>query len=344
MLRPELISQIVEKELEGAPDAIRRQGNMLLKQWLEQGSGSDFCDKSVRPAINRLNMRLKKRAWHIFHEVKDRISAHAIDDMRMREKHRRSVEEMKKELVASYELIEKQGRGVVYFGSARSKPGDSDYEAGRELGREVAQLLGVTSWSGAGPGAMEAPLRGAKEAGGKIGGIKIRLTHEDNAFEQEVSSVFSQEEVAICNFFGPRKVGLVDAGMAEKKGDKRGFFFLPGGFGTEDEFFEILTLAQLDKVGSADKVPVLLMNYGGYFDTKIKWMKEMVQRGKVSEKDLNLFTVCNTNEEALDHLANTYSIPDEKRTYKGRLLPSELWFPHNSSEESSHRRLNIVNA
>ncbi len=180
---------------------------------------------------------------------------------------------------------------------------------------------------------MEAPIIGAKEAGGAVGGIKIILNNTESAFEQDVSSIFKSDEVAQMNFFGPRKTCLVDSAMAETPDMRRAVIALPGGFGTLDELFELVTLKQLHKLGTKGKLPILLMNYGGYYDKLLDFCRHMLAEKKISEKDMrDIFTVCKTNKEALDYLAQEFAIPDEERTYDQRLQPWSLWYPQDADE------------
>lgn len=285
-------------------------GLKLLIRWREADPAADFCKEDIHPAINTLKGSVKRLAWQTLRTIKGEIADIAGHDALRQDHERRSAENMRQEILAAYRVIEQQGRGIVYLGSARTKPGDPDYEAGRELGFRLQMLLNVTSWSGGGPGAMEGPIVGAKEAGGEIGAVKIILNGAKSSFEQNVASVFSPDEVAYAKYFAPRKVGLVEAGMAEQPGACRAFVFLPGGFGTLDELYEIITLKQLGKLGSRADVPVLLMNYGGYYDGLLQWMRDrMLKEGKVSEEELKLFTVCNTNDDAVRYLEQRY-FPD----------------------------------
>ncbi|MFA7682509.1 MAG: LOG family protein, partial [Candidatus Peribacteraceae bacterium] len=174
-------------------------------------------------------------------------------------------------------------------------------------------------WAGGGPGLMEAALLGVKTAGGRIAAIKIHLTAEQSEHEQEISSVLDPRDVAECEYFGPRKIGLVDAGMLQNETDHTAFVVLPGGFGTMDELFEEIVLKQLKKNGSKHPVPILLINYNGYYDNLLKQMDRMEAEGTVTAKERELITICNSNEEALEALADFYAIEPEQRTYKGKM-------------------------
>ncbi len=333
-MKPSIIEAIVQGHLSSVKnEEVKVAGAALLRQWQESTPGSDFCGTHVLPAIEGLSKKARKKGFGVLRRVKDDIAGAAANESRRMELQRRSAEIMKQEFLKGTEVIELQGRGVAYFGSARSRPGDPDYEAARELGREVAILSGVTSWSGAGPGAMEAPIIGAKEAGGAVGGIKIILNDKESAFEQEVSGVFKSEEVAQMDFFGPRKMCLVDSSMAETSDMRRAVITFPGGFGTLDEFFELVTLKQLRKLGTQGKLPILLMNYGGYYDELLVFFRrKMLAQKKISEKDLtDIFTVCATNKEALDYLAGEFAIPAEERTYDQRLQPWSSFYPQDES-------------
>ncbi len=305
------IENIVMDALEKSGDtSLQDLGLKLLVRWRESDPGADFCKDVICPGINSLRGATKKTAWKTLRAIKEEVADIAGHDALRQEQERRSAENMRQEILAAYRVIEQQGRGIVYFGSARTKPGDPDYEESRKLGFRLAMLLGVTSWSGGGPGAMEGPIVGAKEAGGEIGAVKITLNGEQSSFEQHVASVFSSDEVAHCKYFAPRKVGLVEAGMAERANDRRAFVFLPGGFGTLDELSEVITLKQLGKLGSKADVPILIMNYDGYYDDLLKFMRgRMLQEGKISEQDLTLFTVCTSNNEAVRFLEQRY-FPD----------------------------------
>lgn len=318
------IGVIVEEELGRVQDpVIRKEGFGVYAQYLLHGQDTrqSFCRERIAPRIRRVeNRQQRKKMWQVYHRVNEGIAGIAARDALALEHQRQSARQMYREILEAYDLVQRQGRGIVYFGSARSNPGDPDYEGGRILGREVAELLRCTSWSGAGPGAMEGPLRGAKEVGGKIGGIKIMIDGGESSFEQDVSDVFGPDEVVVCKFFAPRKVGLVDAGMIQSDGDRGGFVYLPGGSGTMDEFFEVFTLKQLKKLGSVRDVPVLIMNYGGYNQELLAMLQKMYLAGKIGKKDFDLFKVCNTNREALDYLADFFNIPEERRAYRQRTV------------------------
>jgi predicted Rossmann-fold nucleotide-binding protein len=95
---------------------------------------------------------------------------------------------------------------------------------------------------------------------------------------------------------------------------------LPGGVGTLDEMFEILTLIQLKRLGSAFPVPLLVLNYDGFFTGLIQFLNSCQEWGMLSAGELDsLWKVCNTNLEALEYLADFYCISDSDRLYRNTL-------------------------
>src|SRR5262245_51484740 len=166
-----------------------------------------------------------------------------------------------------------------------------------EEARELARLL--TAWSvtlgsanhrfvvtsGGGPGIMEAANRGAREAGGKTIGLNIRLP-----FEQGLNPYVTEGLAFEFHYFFMRKFWF--AYLA------KGLVIFPGGFGTCDELFEILTLAQTDKL--AKKIEVIL--YGRDYWEHVLHFKPMAEWGAIAENDLELLTKCETPGDAFEHL------------------------------------------
>ncbi|MBI3336900.1 LOG family protein [Candidatus Peregrinibacteria bacterium] len=327
------IADIVREETEKINDGhVRTLSTELLSQWLENTTPESFCKDVIYLRIRELEGNTRRNARLLLGRIKNRIADEAARVAIMEARHRPSVKKMSKEILDAYNLIERLGRGIVYFGSSKTEPGETYYELTKQLGREIYLLLGSTSWSGAGPGQMEAALKGAKEAGGKIGGIKILLDKNTSQKEENPSPILPPECIASCNYFGPRKIGLVDAGVRMTKEDKSAYIFLPGGYGTLDEYGEMLCLQQLTKIGSSEPVPVILVNYdslvesGGYYDHLLQFLSSCTQKGAIgkdkralSPDDLTLFRVCRTNREVLDFLADWYEIPEEKRGYEKRI-------------------------
>src|SRR5512137_983521 len=136
------------------------------------------------------------------------------------------------EFVDSFETLSQLSPAVTIFGSARTRPRDPWYKAAVALARGLAQhKLAVIT--GGGPGIMEAANKGAALAGGKSVGLNIELPHEQKG------NRFTNIPINFHYFFS-RKVCFVKYSI--------GFVFMPGGFGTLDEFFEVLTLVQTQRI------------------------------------------------------------------------------------------------
>jgi uncharacterized protein (TIGR00730 family) len=231
---------------------------------------------------------------------------------------RSSSNELKEELESVYELIERNRRGCVYLGSSRVHVGHRHYQLSRELAKATAELLQCTTWSGIGEGLMDAVTLGAIEAGYNASGLNILIGEYKDDESCNTSSertvrvhpYLLKDKYLTCKFFSARKHGLVDAGMRVSKECKTAFFALPGGIGTLDELFEILTLYQLRRVGTNETVPFFLMNYDGFYDKLLHFMNEtLVEYGLVNEGELNEhLIVVRTNEEAIEYLKKFYSL------------------------------------
>ncbi|CAB4277953.1 unnamed protein product [Prunus armeniaca] len=191
---------------------------------------------------------------------------------------RTSPNEVRKEIERCYELIHRLGRGVVYLGSSRMGPDHSHYLQALELGREIANLLECTSWTGAGPGLMDAATKGALQAGKSVGGFKIGKE--------------------------------ADAAVRSCSSDRTAVVALPGGIGTLDEIFEILALIQLERIGSELPVPFLLMNYDSFYSKLLGFLDDCEDWGTLSKGEItSLWKVCDSNSEALAYLADFYKLP-----------------------------------
>src|ERR1700694_775160 len=177
-----------------------------------------------------------------------------------------------------------------------------------EEARELARLL--TAWSvslqsenhrfvvtsGGGPGIMEAANRGAREAGGKTIGLNIRLP-----FEQDANPYITEGLQFEFHYFFMRKFWFAYLAKA--------LVIFPGGFGTCDELFEILTLAQTDKLSK--KIAVIL--YGSDFWDQVLSLKPMAEWGAIAEQDVELLQHADTPADAFaqvrDHLITHHLEP-----------------------------------
>jgi uncharacterized protein (TIGR00730 family) len=195
------------------------------------------------------------------------------------------------EFVEGYERLSKIGPCVSIFGSARTKQTDSTYKLAEEIGYKLTQNgFGVVT--GGGPGVMEAGNKGAYKGKGISVGLNIELP-----FEQHDNPYISQGMNLYFDYFFVRKVMFMKY--------SQGFIVMPGGFGTLDELFEAITLIQTKKIG---RFPIVLVGkkfWGGLMG----WIEETLlnEYGNISEKDLNLFRIVDTADEAVDHFVKFYA-------------------------------------
>ncbi|XP_020204450.1 uncharacterized protein LOC109789826 isoform X2 [Cajanus cajan] len=226
---------------------------------------------------------------------------------------RKSPDEVKEEIKKCYELINRLGRGALYLGSSRLGPSHAHYVQAQGLAKEIANLLDCTSWSGAGPGLMDAVTQGGMLAGKPVGGFKIGK----EAGEWTASNFhpyLPSENYLTCRFFSARKHGLVDAVVRNNSFDKTAVVALPGGIGTLDEMFEILALIQLERIGSELPVLFLLMNYDSFYSKLLDFLNDCENWGTVSRGEVaSLWKICNSNSEALAYLADFYGISSSDR-------------------------------
>ncbi|MEI6567833.1 MAG: TIGR00730 family Rossman fold protein [Verrucomicrobiota bacterium] len=185
------------------------------------------------------------------------------------------------EFVDSFETLSRLGPAVTVFGSARLKPSNPFYKSSMELGRALAKTdLAVIT--GGGPGIMEAANRGASKAHGKSVGLNIELPHEQKG------NTYANIPINFHYFFS-RKVCFVKYSIA--------FVFMPGGFGTLDELFEVLTLVQTQRI---PKFPLILFGRS-YWQGLIEWMKVTLEANPplISPGDLDLLTITDDPLEVL---------------------------------------------
>jgi len=195
------------------------------------------------------------------------------------------------EFVEGYESLSKIGPCVSVYGSARTKPGSKYYEMAVEIGQKLAAAgLGVIT--GGGPGIMEAGNKGASKEKGASVGLNIDLP-----FEQSSNPYIDHDKNIDFRFFFVRKVMFMKYAQ--------GFIVLPGGFGTLDELFEALTLVQTQK---SAEFPIILVG-SSYWTGLVDWIKSTMleEEHNINEKDLELFTIVDTAEEAVNEIFEFYS-------------------------------------
>lgn len=185
------------------------------------------------------------------------------------------------EFIEGFGALAELGPAISVFGSARTSPDAPEYALGEETGRLLAQ----SGWSvitGGGPGQMEATCKGCTEAGGIAVGLGIELPHEQ-VFNDWVSLGI------YFRYFFARKTMFVKYAQ--------GFMVLPGGFGTLDELFEAVTLAETGKIQS---FPIVLVGRS-YWSGLLAWIKDQaIGLGMITEEELASIQLVDTPAEALE--------------------------------------------
>lgn len=188
------------------------------------------------------------------------------------------------EFVDGFNALAEIGACISIFGSARTLP-ESKYYKAAEKTAELLVKSGAGVITGGGPGIMEAANKGAFEAGGVSVGCNIELPFEQSPNPyQTVSLEF--------HYFFVRKMIFVKYSV--------GYIIFPGGFGTLDELFEALTLAQTDKI---EHFPILL--YGSeYWNGLLKWIDDVLiaEHLTISPEDKKLYMVVDDPKEATDYI------------------------------------------
>ncbi len=199
----------------------------------------------------------------------------------------------------------KQQRKVSIFGSARTAEDDPLYD----LTRRLAATLADDGWmtvTGAGPGIMQAGMEGA---GREMSiGVSIRLP-----FESGANSIIAGDEKHVSmKYFFTRKLMLIK--------ESQGFVCMPGGFGTLDEMFELLTLTQ---TGKGVPVPIVLLDAPGdpYWEGVDTFVRDqLIARGLVSANDVDLYTITNSCDEAARVISDFYANYDSLRFVGDQLV------------------------
>jgi uncharacterized protein (TIGR00730 family) len=200
---------------------------------------------------------------------------------------RERVARISEELREGIESLAGIGPAVSIFGSARSRLDSGEYQ-GAHLLAKMLSAEGITVITGGGPGVMEAANLGAREEVGTSVGLNIELPHE------QLANPYLDIDLDFRYFF-TRKFMLIRYAV--------GFAIFPGGFGTVDELFELLTLVQ---TGKMQRRPIVLIG-ARYWEGLYQWMLDQLQcNAYIGTEDLSLVEIVDDIEVAADILMKSY--------------------------------------
>jgi len=187
------------------------------------------------------------------------------------------------EFVHGIDFLKTFPKSVSFFGSSRLNETTPAYKKAQAVATKIVKELNYAIVTGGGPGIMEAGSRGAHDAGGRSLGLTIRLPMEQQ------SNPYLTDQIDFYYFFS-RKVVLSFSAEA--------YLFFPGGFGTLDEFFEIVTLIQTNKI---EHVPVILVgtDFWKPIDEFIKNTLSLKYK-TIGENDPNIYTVTDDEDKIIE--------------------------------------------
>ncbi|MDX1535172.1 MAG: TIGR00730 family Rossman fold protein [Candidatus Spechtbacterales bacterium] len=189
---------------------------------------------------------------------------------------------IEKEFRKGFDFLEKYEKAATIFGTARYGFDDEIYQKAEKLSAMLADR-GYAVITGGGPGVMEAANKGAHSVKGTSVGINIQLKaikEDKNKYVQESESF---------KYFFSRKMMLAYASQL--------YFFFPGGFGTLDEFFEMVTLIQTEKI---KPIPIILVQKS-YWEPLLEWISdELVKNKAINPDDMDIYRLVDTPEEAIE--------------------------------------------
>ena len=194
------------------------------------------------------------------------------------------------EFVDGFETLNKLEPCISVFGSARTKPEEPHYQLAVEVSKRLVEA-GFGVITGGGPGIMEAANKGAYMNGGLSVGLNINLP-----FEQSHNPYIDPDKNIDHRYFFVRKVMFVKYAQA--------FVAMPGGFGTLDELFEVLTLIQTKKITN---VPVILVGKD-FWQGLVDWVKTTMldKYNNISAKDMDMIPITDDVDEVVQIIEDFY--------------------------------------
>ncbi|PSO46641.1 MAG: TIGR00730 family Rossman fold protein [Parcubacteria group bacterium SW_4_46_8] len=196
---------------------------------------------------------------------------------------RRRIKKIRQEFINGLDFIRQHDHTVTFFGSAQADEDESYYKQATNLAKRLADE-GIDIITGGGPGVMEAANKGASQSkNGDSLGLNIDLPNE------QILNPYVEDNVEFHYFF-VRKVALTFSAEA--------FVFFPGGYGTLDEFFEMMTLVQTEKI---QEIPIILFGADFWQDLN-RFIHETLKEKytTIDPDDTELYTICDSQQEAVD--------------------------------------------
>lgn len=265
-----------------------------MKIWLQTFSpefSPPFCSAIHRRLAGRLRFSRPARRISVMKipekksggETNGKISApEFLSRAEIRESADKRVDLISKEFSEGFKFLENYPRSITVFGSSQATEKDPYYQKALSLCRRIAGELKYSVITGGGPGIMEAANRGAFEAQGQSVGVTIKLPRE------QATNNYITDKIALTYFF-VRKVCLSFSAEA--------YVFFPGGFGTLDELFEILTLVQARKIES---VPLILVGSEYWRPLETFIHDKLLNNKMIDTGDMSLFTILDDENEILE--------------------------------------------
>ena len=193
------------------------------------------------------------------------------------------VDHIDREFREGFDFLKSYPKSVTIFGSSMAAVGSKDYLRAQELGGRIVKELKYAVMTGGGPGIMEAANKGAKEAGGISLGLNISLPHEHK------SNDYLTQHIKFSYFF-TRKTMMMFAAEA--------YVYFPGGFGTFDELFSVLTLIQTGKI---PRVPIILID-SEFWNPLLFFMKDIMleKYHAIDPGNTGLFKITDSLDDAIE--------------------------------------------
>ena len=217
------------------------------------------------------------------------INKKILTKKEMAESNKERLALIQEEFEKGFGLLRHFKKSVTFFGSSRTEEAENEYALAKTLGQRIVSELGYSVITGGGPGIMEAANRGAFEAKGQSIGLTIDMP------EAQVTNGYLTQHLDFHHLFS-RKVCLTFTSEA--------LVFFPGGLGTMDEFFEIITLLQTNKI---ERVPIITIG-SEYWNKVKKFMEDVLMAGGyIDPDDTKIFTITDDLDQAIEIIKNAPS-------------------------------------